>query len=356
MKVGASFLFSLCMLLTSTAAGSTQEPEARVLDMTGDRYLEQGMYELAIKEYKEAIRLRPWNTDAHMMLGIAYYCQGAFDLATKQFENSIKLSDMGRPGDAWPFATMQILSLQRARRPEEAWKLLQGWSRGRGKIKHEAKYLLGKWEDKRFLKKAGKRWKSHANLIIGVNYLVKGDVDAAKRALQLVVGEPAWCERVAEAELERIENCGQTPCSTQVADEQVLFTIEIGRPEELRDIRTAYVHASGQDRENILKALGKYEGITVLDTFEGEKPDVILVFESERSSRTDWGFTEFGGSSRTVTKVLGRGKVIRFNNEHAMRILWRFEDARENLFFERPPSINFARDFTNLLKELRNEK
>jgi len=339
------------------------DSEVRHHYQSGNSYLEQGKYDLAIEEYKQAISIQPWFPDAHMKLGLAFYCRGLFQLAATELENGIRLTARGRPKDSWPFATMRLLSLVRAGEHEEARRLLEQWSNAGGHLERDVRYLSGRWNEKKYLSKR-KKEPSHGYLVIGVNRLTNGDLEEAERMLHLVTDERAkrlfgWSRGVAEAELERIERCGPQPCGRQGVGEEWMFRVEEGKPEELRDVQSVYVSQESAHRENILKNLKKHQGITILSAIEDETPDAILVLESETSSSDTWIFTGKGGAGypAEVREVRGRGLALKLIEGNTIRVLWRFEDAQNSVFFwERHPSTNFARDFLKLLNKPNKEK
>ena len=110
---------------------------------------------------------------------------------------------------------------------------------------------------------------------------------------------------------------------------------------------------------NIVNRLSKYSDITVLNTLEGEKPDVMLVFRRGR-------FFDPGGFMRGPQMYeLGWGVAFRIENGNTMRILWRFKDKRliladprslrpyrAGFLDEKDPSTNFARNFVELHMKL----
>ncbi len=375
MKLRLSCIVSFLLLLMPTAVGFTQDTSPRDSHDKGKSLLEQGQHAMAIEEFKRAIQIEPWYAEAHMMLGLAYYCRGSFELAAEELENGRALSGMP-PYDAWPFATMQILSLLRAGRNEDARERLEQWSNIGGHLERDVKYLSGRWNEKKYLSKR-KKERAHGYLVIGANSLVRGDTGKAKRVLQLVADETIlrasqWTHRVAEAELAHMDRCGALPCPQQDVEEEWVFSVEEGQAEELRDVRTIYlqVHGPGaeelsypqslletQPRANIIKRLGKYKGVTLLDTLDA---DVVLVYRAKHfpsaMSEKGWG----------VAFRLSRNRI---------RILWQFVDRRtysstENpalrstysspeyiwVSFERAPSTNFVRDFVRLHKRLQQEK
>jgi len=358
--------FLLISLLANAQQADQAEPpdsEVRHHYQSGNSYLEQGKYGLAIEEYKQAISIQPWFPDAHMKLGLAFYCQGLFQLAATELENGIRLTARGRPKDAWPFATMQLLSLLRAGEHEEARRLLEQWSNAGGHLERDVKYLSGRWNENKYLSKRRKE-PSHGYLVIGVNRLTNGDLEEAEKMLRLAGDEGAkrlfpWSRQTAEAELERIERCGPHPCVQQTVGEEWMFRVEEGKPEGLRDVQSVYVSQESAHRENILKNLKKHEGITILSAIEDGTPDAILVLESETSSSETWIFTGKGGAGypAEVREVRGRGLALKLIEGNTIKVLWRFEDAQNSVFFwERHPSTNFARDFLKLLRKPSKEK
>ena len=348
------FVLLVPSLANAQDVGQSERPPSKAREHyeSGNSYLEQGKYALASDEYKQAIRIQPWLADAHLMLGLASYCRGQFALAAIELRNGIRLTFPGEPKYSWPFATVQLLSLQRAGRSDEAGQLLAEWSNVGGHLERDVKYLSGKWTEVKYLKKR-KKESAHGYLVIGVNSLVQGDLEKGKRTLQSVAKEPIdedfqWTHRIAEAELERIERCGVNPCAPQDSREGWMFKVEQGRPEELRDVQTVYLTPESDRRENILGILEKYDGIRVLHAVEDKNVDVILVFDRETESHP----SQYGpGLYATVTHIYGAGLAFTFRDEETIRVFWRFYDA--HWLWKKYPSTNFARDFIKLIKKLR---
>ena len=349
-------VFLLALLIPSLAnaqdVGQSEGPhsEAREHNQSGNNHLEQGKYRLASDEYKQAIRIEPWLADAHLMFGLAFYCRGQFAPAAIELKNGIRLTFPGEPRYSWRFATMQVLSLQRAGLGDKALRLLKEWSNIGGHLERDVKYLSGRWDEEKYLKKR-RRESAHGYLVIGVNSLVQGDMQTAKRTLKLVCKEPIdedfqWSHRIAEAELERIERCSLNPCAPQDFREEWMFRVEEGKPQELYDVQTVYISPESDRRENILRILKEHNGIRVLHAVEDYNVDVILVFERATETHP----SKYG----EVTHIYGAGLAFALQDEETIRILWRFSGG--SFLWKRSPSKDFARDFIKLIKKLRNEK
>ena len=157
-------------------------------------------------------------------------------------------------------------------------------------------------------------------------------------------------------------NTGEAPAPQPTAQSKPPDPItEYGRPAELRDVRTVYVY-TGDDlevRQNIIKSLLKYRGISVVE--EPVAADVILVYGADAFSMGTFTHIWQGadgdvyGTTRPRTGVAGEGFAAKFKLPNTMRIVWQFSDTRTTLY-ERRPSTNFARNFIKILKEVRGEK
>jgi len=58
----------------------------------GSRFLDGGNYSRALREFSRAVIARPYDPDAHRMLGVAYYWTGDVGRAQTEFEESLRLS------------------------------------------------------------------------------------------------------------------------------------------------------------------------------------------------------------------------------------------------------------------------
>ncbi len=70
------------------------EPESGSAEehfMLGNSYYDEKKYDLAIKEFEEAIRIKPDLADAHYNLGAVYSSKGLYDLAIRQFEEATRI-------------------------------------------------------------------------------------------------------------------------------------------------------------------------------------------------------------------------------------------------------------------------
>ena len=94
----------LCLVLTRQQLGHWKDGEAlfrHALEVTENNYLarlglgsaldEKGQIDAAIKEFQEAIRLKPDYAHAHNNLGSALYEKGQTDKATREFQEAIRL-------------------------------------------------------------------------------------------------------------------------------------------------------------------------------------------------------------------------------------------------------------------------
>ncbi|MBI3780700.1 MAG: tetratricopeptide repeat protein [candidate division NC10 bacterium] len=54
-------------------------------------YVEKGVWDEAVREFKEAVRLDPGDARAHHSLGVAFARKGSWDLALVEFKEAIRL-------------------------------------------------------------------------------------------------------------------------------------------------------------------------------------------------------------------------------------------------------------------------
>ena len=70
----------------------------------GDSYAEEGLYERAIQEYDEAIRLERQEADAYYKRGLAHEALGKTKEASRDFEKAIQEYDEDIRRDPQPYA------------------------------------------------------------------------------------------------------------------------------------------------------------------------------------------------------------------------------------------------------------
>jgi tetratricopeptide (TPR) repeat protein len=87
MKIKSAFLFVLAaVFLCANAAYPVSESQEKIWQ--GDKYMEKKQYELAVKEYKQAVRLNPESEEGYYKLGTAY-----FELAYKNSDYAASTED-----------------------------------------------------------------------------------------------------------------------------------------------------------------------------------------------------------------------------------------------------------------------
>jgi hypothetical protein len=139
------------------------------------------------------------------------------------------------------------------------------------------------------------------------------------------------------------------------------FSVEYGKPEELRNVRTVYVYTALdiKSRDRIVKELEKHKELTVLENLsDGVVPDVILLYgaESFQFINTIPGNESSGSLTYSAHGVQGRGWAIVLDRERkALRIVWQFDDTRKSIL-ERSPATNFGRNFVKILIEAQGKK
>ncbi len=83
----------------STADSETPESSSSAEEhyVLGNSYYNEKKYDLAIKEYEEAIRIKPDYAGAHYNLGLVYSLKGQNDLAIRHTEQALLLDPNNKP-------------------------------------------------------------------------------------------------------------------------------------------------------------------------------------------------------------------------------------------------------------------
>lgn len=207
---------------TTVPPSYPENPEARKHYDLGALFMQTEQYEMAIKEFQTSLQLDPEPFLTHAKLATAFYAQQKFNHAAEKFEEAYVLWE--GPGNAPAYAILQVLCLLRGGEMEQAEKLLRSWSGpsiatslgqaysvGSGKLpsgwwKEVAKYLLSDVNEERVLENA-KTEISFAYLIIGVNSIVKGDIEKAEKYLPMVMdiaGQSTMRFALAKSEINNI--------------------------------------------------------------------------------------------------------------------------------------------------------
>ena len=83
--------FSIVLPALLGGCGPTTEEKVQNLFQSASDWLYKGNYDQAIKDYSEAIRLKPGDVKAWNNRGIVYRRKGEYDLAIQDFSEAIKL-------------------------------------------------------------------------------------------------------------------------------------------------------------------------------------------------------------------------------------------------------------------------
>jgi tetratricopeptide (TPR) repeat protein len=68
------------------------ESQSEAFNRSGNTYVAQGHYDLAITNYTKAIALNPQYADAYYNSGLAYYLKGQYDVAITNYNKAIELN------------------------------------------------------------------------------------------------------------------------------------------------------------------------------------------------------------------------------------------------------------------------
>ena len=203
------FLITITLVVVGCATPPPPFPKdqnARKHYDAGDRFLEEQRYEMAAVEYENSLQLESGAYITHSKLAVAYFGQEKFSEAAQQFEESYQLWGGPSSGPAW--AIMQAVTLQRSgdkSDAEKAEKLLKQWtgsgilaiatgqviSSGEplsGFTEKLAKYLLGYIDENNILASAKSNEKPLIYLTFAISNAAKGDIQSAKKFLQLAEG------------------------------------------------------------------------------------------------------------------------------------------------------------------------
>lgn len=83
-------LFSTILALAITVCPAVAFCQSIDHKLAGDRYLKEGLFALAIAEYKEVLAVNPSSTIAYFNLAIAYYSQGDIEKASQTLKKLVE--------------------------------------------------------------------------------------------------------------------------------------------------------------------------------------------------------------------------------------------------------------------------
>lgn len=110
------FTISLLFFLLFSNYALSQS-SAEMYYSLGQKYMEQGKFNLAVLSFKKAIELSPNWAEAYNSLGMAYYQLFEFDDAIKQFDKAIELN---------PYYTEAKINKNRVLRSIDRYKPVKG--------------------------------------------------------------------------------------------------------------------------------------------------------------------------------------------------------------------------------------
>ena len=77
------------------------------MEILGKYYREKSMYTESLNAYKEAIELRPKDSEAHLGLGITYWKMGESIMATGSWKKSLQLKPDNNEAKGWLILAQQ---------------------------------------------------------------------------------------------------------------------------------------------------------------------------------------------------------------------------------------------------------
>jgi tetratricopeptide (TPR) repeat protein len=162
----------------------------------GHAHLYKGNYEEARKEFEEALKLKPDYAEAYLYLASTYFFQNRFEDSIPVFKKYFELIDPSKVSNTYAILHY-YLALKFTGKQNEAEMLLQDYAKGfKGKEweSNLISYYQGRLAETDLISRAKNRCDNcDAFYYVGLQYLLNGDKPKAKEYFQKTVETKVYC-------------------------------------------------------------------------------------------------------------------------------------------------------------------